>query len=46
MASLVDIRNLKRIKRLQDEKRFFEELSILFVRSNEYKKNKIRFERF
>jgi hypothetical protein len=32
----VDIRNLKRIKRLQVEKRIFADLSILFVRNNEY----------
>jgi hypothetical protein len=44
MVLLVDIRKLKRIKRLQVEKRFFADLSILFVRNNEYKKNKTRFD--
>jgi hypothetical protein len=40
MALLVDIRNLKRIRRLQVEK-------TLFVRNNEYKKNLIQYcERF
>jgi hypothetical protein len=43
MALLVDIRNLKRIKRLQVEKRYFADLTILFIRNNEYKKNKTRF---
>jgi uncharacterized membrane protein len=34
MALLVDIRNLKRIKRLQDEKMIFADLTILFVITN------------
>jgi hypothetical protein len=42
MTLLVDIRNFKRIKRLQVEKKiFFADLSILFVRNNEYKKIKL-----
>jgi hypothetical protein len=41
MALIVEIRNLKRIKRIYKlKKRFFADLSILFVRYNEYKKNK------
>jgi hypothetical protein len=43
MAFFVDIRNLKRIKRIQVEKTIFCGLSILFVITNKKKLNSIRY---